>query len=291
MIRTPVAADDPAMQRLAAEMFLKAAGPALVKRVAEILRSRQIPIMPLKGVLLQKLVYREQSFRPIVDVDLLVPEAQFTEACGLLRAAGFTDECWESGGWQVTLRDPTGPPLGIDLHRRLSRTSRAWLTSRGMFQRGTPDAQLFGAPVVIPCPEDLLAHLLLHATLHWITLGRLHRTADFEAVASALALDPDRCAKHLAAQGLLTHALVMLPLIGADTRGGFVAALAARLPRRPQTRAAAWLVRAITARYSAGHSTRRLAGLALAPSLSEALITAVRDRFEPGAPRSARPNR
>ena len=118
----PVTAQDPAAKRLAAEMFLKAAGPALVKRVAEILHRRRIPVMPVKGVLLQRLVYGERSFRPIADVDILVPEPQFGAARAALRDSGFTDERWELGGWQVTLRDPAGPPLGVDLHRRLTRT-------------------------------------------------------------------------------------------------------------------------------------------------------------------------
>jgi hypothetical protein len=238
--------------------------------------------MPLKGVLLQKLVYRDESFRPIVDVDLLVPEARFFEAYAELRGAGFTDERWELGRWQVTLRNPTGPPLGVDLHRRLARTSRARLTAAGMFQRGTIDTQLFGAPVVLPCPDDLFAHLLLHATLHWLNLGRLHRPRDFEEVARALALDPERCAKHLADQGLLTHALLMLPMIAAETGGPFVEALITRLPRTARERVATWLVRELTARFDAGHPARRLAGLALAPSISSALTSAALDRFDLG---------
>ena len=261
-------------------MFLKAAGPTLVKKVAEILQPRRIPVMPLKGVLLQKLVYREESFRPIVDVDLLVPEAQFLDACAELRRAGFTEECWEVGRWQVTLRNPAGPPLGVDLHRRIARTSRARLTPTGMFQRGTMDTQLFGAPVVLPSADDLFAHLLLHATLHWISLGRLHRTRDFEAVARSLALDTDRCAEHLVDQGLLTHALVMLPMIAADTGGPFVHELESRLPRKARGRLAAALVRQITARFGVGQPVRRLAGLALAPSLSAALVSAALDRLD-----------
>src|SRR6185295_1848503 len=122
-----------------------------------------ISVMPLKGVLLQKLVYDDaKSFRPIADVDLLVPADRFFEALDLLRARGFTDECWERGEWQVTLKNPGGLPLGIDLHRRLTRTSRARLVPEAMFARGANDTRLFDAPVVLPSSEDLFAHLLLH---------------------------------------------------------------------------------------------------------------------------------
>ena len=277
--KAPVPAD-PAARQLVAEMFLKAAGPALVKRVAEILQRQGIPVMPLKGVLLQKLVYGEQVFRPITDVDILVPEARFADACVALRREGFVEDHWEVGGWQVTLRNPAGPPLGIDLHRRLTRTTRAHLTSAGMFQRGGLDEQLFGTPVVLPCAEDLFAHLLLHATLHWLRVGQLHRTRDFEAVAGALALDAERCARHLTEQGLVAHARLMLPLLAAEAGGEFVPALARCLPSPPRARASSWLVRALAARYPrSGHIARRLAGLVLAPSLSSALLTAVRDRL------------
>ena len=92
-----------------------------------------------------------------------------------------------------------------------------------MFQRAVIDTRLFGAPVVLPCPEDLFAHLLLHATLHWINLGKLHRPDDFEAVARPLALDSrPMCVAHLERQGMLPHAALMLPLIAEHARGGFV---------------------------------------------------------------------
>jgi hypothetical protein len=160
---------------MARETFLRAAGPALVVEAAEILGARGISVMPLKGVLLQRLVYDPTRFRPIVDVDVLVPEARFGEAYEALRSAGFSEERWEPGGWQVSLKRPNGILLGIDLHHRLSRTVRSRLTGDGLFQRGTRDEELFGIAVTLPSHEDLLAHLLLHATLHWIRYGRLHR--------------------------------------------------------------------------------------------------------------------
>jgi hypothetical protein len=240
--------------------------------------------MPLKGVLLQKLVYGDDAYRPISDVDVLVPEAQFTEACAELRRAGFTSESWELGGWQVTLMNPSGPPFGIDLHRRISRTHRSGLTASGMFERGRIDRELFGVSVVIPCPEDLLAHLVLHATLHWLNAVSVHHPQDFEATARALALDVERCAKHLTALGLLPHARLMLPLISAQAGGDFVRDLAARLPTTPRARLSTWLVSELAARYRRpGHAARRLAGLALAPSLSSAIATAIRDRLGPRA--------
>lgn len=265
------------LKSLAREAFLRAAGPALVVEVAGILARRRIPVMPLKGVLLQKLVYDPARFRPIVDVDLLVPEARFDEAYEALRWAGFSSERWEPGEWQVSLKRPGGAPLGIDLHRRLTRTVRSRLTGDGLFQRGTSNATLFGVAVTVPCPEDLLAHLLLHGTLHWIRYGRLHRPEDFPAVTQELGIDPDQCARHLKNQGLAPHALVLLPMV-LDTADAFLS-VDASLPSDRRDRRAARTIQAICDRFEPNHPMRRLAGIALAPSLWRAAMSAARDRL------------
>ena len=286
--RARVEANDPDARRLASEVFLKGAGPALLRRVATILQPRAIPVMPVKGVLLQRLVYGEQTFRAIKDVDVLVPEDRFSEACAMLRQNGFTDQRWAVGRWQVTLRNPDGYPLDVDLHRRLTRTSRAGLTAAGMFERAKVDESLFGVPVVVPCHEDIFAHLLLHAALHWINRGTLHRPEDFEAVGRALALDPDRCVSHLARHGLLAHARLVLPFVDASTGGTFVRSLLHSLPSQPRARASAWLVRSLTARYPRpGSVARRFAGMILAPSISSAITSAIRDRIARAASPSA----
>jgi hypothetical protein len=277
------ASEEQSAQSLAKEIFLDAAGARTVRLAAEALSARGIVPMPLKGVLLQRWVYSNGPFRPIRDVDLLVPEDRFIDAVAALEAAGFSEAHWERGRWQVTIFKPGGPRLGVDLHRRLTRTHRARLTSAGMFQRATMDTRLFSAPIMLPCPDDLFAHLLLHATLHWLNLGKLHRPDDFEAVASALELDPHRCATHLAQQGMLAHASLMLPLIKEHTRGTFVERLANRLPPAARAGAGAWVARTLASRFRVGHPARRFAGLALAPSLSAALLSATRDRMEASA--------
>lgn len=268
------------VRKLAREIFLREAGGALVRQVAEILAASGITIMPVKGVLLQKLVYGPEVFRSISDVDLLVPEGRFEDAHATLTDAGFETARWERGHWQAVMRHPAGPPLSIDLHRRLTRTSRARLTISGLFERGITDGRLFGASVRIPSPVDLFAHLLLHATLDWISLDHLHRPQDFGAVAAALSLDVRRCADHLAEQGLLTHALVVLPVVLEKIADGFVEALLDRVKATadPRSRVAARVIAFTHRRSPVDALPRRLGALTLAPSLSRALREAVQDR-------------
>lgn len=270
-------------RQLAVQVFMTTAGPALVKRVAEVLAPRGIPVMPLKGVLLQRLVYGEGSFRPISDVDLLVPDDRFDESVACLREHGFSRSKLEPGGWEMVLRDPSGPALNVDLHQRLSRTTRSRLTARGLFARATADTHLFGTRVLLPSAEDLLAHLMLHATLTWVNEGRLHRPEDFEALATRLRLRPESCSEHLRRHGLVTHSLVLLPIIHEASGGPFCEALLravmANLPSPSRPLLSAWAVRSLAPRSTTFPFLNRVRGLLLAPSIGEALRSAARDRL------------
>jgi hypothetical protein len=258
------------VKRWALETFLTNAGPILLREVAGVFRGHDIPIMPLKGVLLQQLVYGVKSFRPISDVDILVPSRRFFESHQLLRAAGFSVEHWEPDDWQVALRKPEGPPIDIDLHRSLTRTPRSRLTGDDLFARGTVNSSLFGVEVVLPSANDLFAHLLLHATLHWIHVGRLHRPEDFRAVARSLSIDPRQCARHLNELALTPHALLLLPHLQ-ETETPFFSILSNELNPSPGARATAMIVQQICGHFGARHPARRMAGLTLAPSIPRAL--------------------
>jgi len=264
---------DSAHQILAAELFFKTAAPALVREVAGTLASAQIPVMPLKGVLLQQLVYRT-SFRAMSDVDLLVPPSLFVRAREILRRAGFQ----VFGVGQDVLRR-SGFILEIDLHRKLSTTTRSRLLPEDMFRRGRTDVELFGVSVVIPDGRDLFAHLLLHLTLHWITHGVLHHPEDLEAVSEALALSVPSLASHLRAVGLEPHAQLMLPLVEEQRPGRFTRSLRATLVPAPRLLARAEIARAIAARSAPGSFGRRLGGALLSPSLSEAFREAILARI------------
>lgn len=265
---------------LARELFLTAVGPALIREIAGILQPAGISIMPAKGVLLQTLVYKKDAFRAIRDVDVLVREHQFAKAYSELLAAGFVAAHEEPGLWEVALCRPNDVMI-VDLHRRLSGRTRSWLTPDQMFDRGTPNTTLFGAPVVIPDAHDLYAHLLLHGAGHWVIEGELHHPEDFEAVPRVLGLEPGALADHLVRTGLVSHAAFLLPLIqaqhGGDFTGRLLSAIRTRIPFSKRTFVAATLQ--MVAHITNGHLTRRIAGFLLAPSWSAAARDAIARRL------------
>jgi hypothetical protein len=269
---------DPTTTRLVTELYYTTAAPALVREVGGILAVRGIAIMPLKGALLQRLVYGTRSFRAVSDVDVLVPPARFGDARAALRAAGFTVERAEPGGWEVALRRP-GALLEVDLHRRLSSTVRSALRPDDLFRRGSRDTALFGVPILVPDGRDLYAHLVLHLALNWLASGRLHHPEDFEAAPAALALSPDGVARHLGEVGLRRHALLVLPLIASATAGPFTSLLIDALGSTREERLIVDLVRRACARAAPGSLPRRIAGFCLAPSWTEAARDAIEKRL------------
>ncbi|MBZ0118220.1 MAG: nucleotidyltransferase family protein, partial [Sandaracinaceae bacterium] len=117
----------------------------------KLLNRQGILPMPLKGVLLQHLVYRDPSERVLSDVDLLVPPGHFDEAVRALRAAGYA--LAPEGRAAVHAKGPSAR-LEIDLHRRLFAPGLFGLSARHLFERGHLDERLFDCVVVVPSAED-----------------------------------------------------------------------------------------------------------------------------------------
>jgi hypothetical protein len=264
--------------RLAREIYLTAAAPALVREAALLLAPFHIPLMPLKGALLQRLVYKDASFRSISDVDVLVPAHQFAAAYAVLRAAGFSEAREEPALWEVALRRPKGL-LELDLHQRLSATTRSRLRPHEMFARGRADDRLFEAPVILPDPHDLYAHLLLHMTIHWVNERKLHHAEDLEAVPEALGLSPAALAHRLVVLGLGPHAGLVLPLLAAQASGRFSRRLLAELRLDLRSRVVVSVSRRLSAMFSPGMVGRRSVGFLLAPSWLEASRDALSRRM------------
>ncbi|MHB8465927.1 MAG: nucleotidyltransferase domain-containing protein [Acidimicrobiales bacterium] len=181
------------------ESYITTAGANLylrreLDRVLATLSEEGVAVMVLKGMALVEQVYHELGLRPMVDLDLLVPEAAFERAGVVLEALGYSGH----HGFRAT---GDGPSRGafvnaeqattIDLHRHIADDVEH-LDHNGMWARARPAGE---AGYLVPAPEDLLLHLGIHFVIHRETSSRgaLGQLADMAWVIDA-GVDWDRLA-------------------------------------------------------------------------------------------------
>jgi hypothetical protein len=184
------------------------------ERAARTLAAAGIPVMPLKGILLAYWVYPDPADRLGVDVDLLVPPARWEEAVERLKADGFRarERPWNLQKELIL----SAPPLGIelDLHQALFSAGRFRLPPADVFGRGRADRSLYGIPVVLPDPLDVVAHLVGHAASDHRMASLRRLAADLERLAAAFRLAPGDAARRLEEAGMARAARLILGLIG-----------------------------------------------------------------------------
>ena len=187
--------------RRAAALAALAKQSALRLALAE-LAAADIAVVALKGVALAWRHYPEAALRPMRDLDLLVPEARAIEAFTLLSASGFLPDAADPATLRQALADDHQlpaqyhPGLGvtIELHHRLSDPPQRrgyrvpQLDPVGVLARAiTVDCG--GTVVPCPAPQDLAAHLIVHAIYgHRLDCGPLV-LADIYFLAADRAVD------------------------------------------------------------------------------------------------------
>ena len=135
------------------------------RRVLEVLREHDVPVLLLKGAAIASQVYPSPALRPITDLDLWVRAGAMPEAERALGTVGLSHAWAEFGGQidtnsQIVMRKPN--VLGVELHSPpislaglpLSRRERMWERAVSV-QCGTVSA-------ITLHHEDLLTHLILH---------------------------------------------------------------------------------------------------------------------------------
>ncbi|GAB5548568.1 MAG: hypothetical protein SangKO_083280 [Sandaracinaceae bacterium] len=172
--------------------------------------------MPLKGVLLQHVVYQDPADRMLSDADLLVPPGRMSDALRALTRAGYRS--WPEGRAAVHTIGPDAT-LQVDLHRRLFSPGLYGLTAQQLFARGRIDETLVSGVVVVPSPLDLYAHLVGNFAKGRHEAKHADQRRDFAAVASRYHLAPEPVARHLERHGLARAARYTLAVVaeGGDT--------------------------------------------------------------------------
>jgi hypothetical protein len=129
----------------------------------------------LKGAALARLAYPDAALRPMLDLDLLVPDARRSDAEAALRALGYRGPA----RWEV--RPATGPaakaepdkplelpgtPMLVELHTRLEWTRAPFAYDLdGAWARAVA-VTLEGREARTLHPDDMLLHVCLHLAIH-----------------------------------------------------------------------------------------------------------------------------
>lgn len=149
-----------------------------------------LPVMPLKGVILNEFYYDDPATRPMSDIDLLVPVARFGEASRLLSQLGYEPEAEhrkhavyvQSANRRVISRNTEHPenPRRVELHPAcrenfggpaVDLTTTIWQHARL--------GRVAGQAAYLPQPENLWLHLLVHSSYHlWQGRARLVHLLD-----------------------------------------------------------------------------------------------------------------
>lgn len=200
----------------------------LLGRTAKTLSSVDIPVMPLKGVLLQATTYERPWDRDITDIDLLVPEECFKSALDCLVGAGCTFEYDPTGAANVRWPDI---PISIDLHSRLFPQALFRLPTAEVFARARPNSDICGHRIWIADPLDTYAHLVGHFVKSRLDNRDTKYFRDLNKLAEREALDPYFCARHLQRCGLARAARYVLPLVVSAEADAFSALVLQALER------------------------------------------------------------
>jgi hypothetical protein len=216
---------------LFARLANHAASEAVLRDALRALRDADVDVMPLKGVLLRRLVYDDPAERPVGDVDLLVRGRDVRRAHEALDAAGFEPIFLEPMERERSFRHRRLGLL-VDLHWQLFYDDYFDFDAGGLFARASWDATSFSTPVWRMSPLDLYAHVLVHAGFTaWVQPAP--RLYDIARVADRLRIDPAAAADHLRACGMSAFARYALRLAARAGDPAHPLAVLAALGRDP----------------------------------------------------------
>jgi hypothetical protein len=150
-------------------------------RVLSAFEREGVPVIPLRGLALANLLYRDPGLRPFTDLDLLVHEGNLPQALSLLSGLGYRH--MEAGlplSLELTWRHaasfvPEAPEENpIDLHWGMvdypGLAPAAAITHQDFWDRAVRAEGPYGVHWEL-CPEDLLIYLALHWAVHHALSG------------------------------------------------------------------------------------------------------------------------
>lgn len=162
-------------------------------RVLQAFRCENIPVIVLKGAFLAEAVYGNIAVRSMGDVDLLAESGDLARVDSILRQLGYRKdnvlrEAVKENNHFGYHSEAGG--LYVEVHWSLvSELHGVEPDTIGLWERAYP-CPVAGIPVLAMHPEDLLLHLLLHASLETYQAG-LRSIYDITATLQRYAGDID----------------------------------------------------------------------------------------------------
>jgi hypothetical protein len=142
-------------------------------KILSALHQADIPVIPLKGAFLAEQIYSNIALRPMVDLDLLVRQADLWKVNGILTRMGYVRlYLGEAGdaGIHVTFEHAQ---LGyhVEIHWNLIQEALGLHVDIQEVWKRTQPATVAGVEVAAMPPEDLILHLCMHASDHIFEMG------------------------------------------------------------------------------------------------------------------------
>jgi hypothetical protein len=173
------------------------------QQLAGALAAARVPVMPIKGILLHRLVYEHPGARLMTDIDVLVPRERFDEAVAVARQLGYSTEPDPHGLAKAVCN--RGEDSSVDLHGQIFLPHVSGLSAAEMFSGARNDSELLGVEISVPAPEHLLLHVLLHFAHHKYAQTGTPQEEDIRRIVARCQPDPRRFAA-LAARLRSRHA-------------------------------------------------------------------------------------
>lgn len=140
---------------------------------AKVLNEHQIPLVPLKGIYLSEVVYKDIGLRHLSDVDVLIKEQDLDHVCELMRNRGWSvkatlkhskieDQSFAHAHPFTLIKNQ----IHIELHTHLYNRDQGAEISKDELWNDTHSEQFLGIEIRQFSDELLLQHLCLHLHKH-----------------------------------------------------------------------------------------------------------------------------
>ena len=138
-------------------------------KVLAALESKGVPVVLLKGAALLEEVYQDLRWRPMADLDLLVPDDKAQLAQDVVQGLGYHQVGTAEEQEDTVQRHRhlpglahDGKPVLVEVHRHVvRRDSGLYFDIQGFWERARP-IEVAGKPASILSPRDQIIHLCLN---------------------------------------------------------------------------------------------------------------------------------